>query len=72
MRDDLIDQPSRRPTRKVGAQAIGAALATIAVVGVKALWPEFDVTGLEGALAVLIGLIVGYFVRDRRTDADPV
>lgn len=66
MKTPLTDQPSAMPTRKVSAQAIGAALATLAAYGVWLKTGHQMPPGVEGALATLLGLALGYFVRDRQ------
>ena len=53
------------PTRKVGAAALGGALGTVVVIVLKAVWPTLDVTGLEGAAAVLFGCVLSYWVPER-------
>lgn len=53
-----------KPTRKVGAAAIGGAAATV-IVGV-AVWlgaPQ-PPAGLEGAIATLAALAAGYFTNE--------
>lgn len=61
----LVDQPSPAPTRKVTAAALGAALATIAVWAAHAFAGVDVPPGVEGALAVVLGFVCGYLVRER-------
>lgn len=53
------------PTRKVGAGALGGAVGTIGAIVAKAAWPEVDVTGLEGAAAVIAAFGLSYIIRER-------
>lgn len=59
----LVEQPSPRPTNKLSAAGIGAAVAT-AVVALLSIWVEVP-AGLEGGLATIVALVAGYFVKDR-------
>ena len=54
-----------RPTRKVGAGTLGAALGTIVAIVIQAAWPDLSVTGLEGALAAIFGFMLSYVVPER-------
>lgn len=62
---DLVNQPSANPTRKVGAGAIGGAIAAIvawvlnAVFGVE-IPPEIAISA-----ATLFSFVLSYFVRER-------
>ena len=60
----LVNQPNRRPTRKLSSAAVGGgAAATIIWLG--------ELIGLEipapvaAYLATVVGAVVGYFVRNR-------
>jgi hypothetical protein len=65
MKTQLVEQQSVAPTRKVGAQAIGASLATLAAYGVWLKTGHQMPPGVEGAMATMFGLALGYFVKDR-------
>lgn len=52
------------PNRKVGAGALGGAVATVLVIIWAAVTGDTAPTGLEGALAVIFSFIAGYFVSE--------
>lgn len=61
----LVSQPSAAPTRKVAAGTLGAALATVAVLAAQT-WGGVEIPpGFEGSLAVILGFVASYFVRER-------
>ena len=53
------------PTRKVGAGALGGALATVAVWLMAEIGDADVSAGVEGALAVIGGFILSYLVPER-------
>lgn len=54
------------PTRKVTGQAVGGAVATLAVMTAGMVWPGLEFpAGYEGALAVVLGFVVGWLVPER-------
>lgn len=55
-----------KPTRKVTAQAAGAAAATVVVLVAVWLGAPDPPPGLEGALATLLGAAAGWTVRERK------
>jgi putative flippase GtrA len=61
---ELLTQPSKRPTRKVGAAGLGGAAGTLVLWALSAAGIELDAE-LAGAVATLTGFITAYFVRDR-------
>lgn len=62
------DQPTKAPTRKIGAVALGGGVASV-LMGVLAMfYPEVYErvpAGMEGGIATIAGFALGYFVRDR-------
>lgn len=67
----LVTQPTDAPTRKVTASAVGAAIATLIVWGISAATGADIPPGAEGSLAVLLGFLAGYFVREADTPGNP-
>jgi hypothetical protein len=68
MRDDLIDQPSPAPTRKVTAGALAGALTAAIIAGVNELWPGFGddlAPALHAFVPVVVGFVAAYFTRER-------
>jgi len=64
----LIKQRTASPTRKVGAAALGGAVASISMGVTAAVWPEVYEripAGFEGGIATVAAFILGYWVRDR-------
>lgn len=68
---DLVTQPGSAPTRKVAASTLGAAVATLAVLAAQT-WAGVEIPpGFEGALAVVLGFLAGYVVRERDAPGQP-
>jgi hypothetical protein len=61
---ELVTQPSKRPTRKVGAAGLGGAAGTLVLWARSAAGIELDAE-LAGAVVTLTGFITGYLIRDR-------
>lgn len=55
-----------RPRRKVGANALGGAVAAIVAWGAAAFAGTDVPPGVEGAVATVVGFIVAYFVPERQ------
>ncbi len=52
-----------KPARKVGAAALGAAIATISLWLIKSRWPDLAIhDGVEAAITTLATFALGYFV----------
>ena len=65
---DLINQPSKLPTRKVTAATIAGVLTTAAVSLVDAYYPGIGqalTPALQGAITVAVTFIAAYFTRNR-------
>lgn len=64
----LVKQRTASPTRKVGAAALGGAVASLSM-GVLAIFaPEAYAkvpAGFEGGIATVAAFVLGYYVRDR-------
>lgn len=66
---DLISQPTASPSRKVAYGALGGAIGTIVIAVInRYLLPEGEMLSAEvaGAVVVLTGTAVGYFMRERK------
>lgn len=63
--NEPFNQPTAAPTTKVTAFAVGAALATVAMTLAETFWGVQFPSGFEGALALILGFIAGYFVKER-------
>lgn len=65
----LVDQPTKSPTRKVTASLIAGAIAAGVIGVLNFLIPDADLGALAEPLALmlapLVGPIVAYFVRER-------
>jgi hypothetical protein len=65
---ELIRQPSKRPTRKVGAAGVGGAAGTLVLWALSAAGLELDADAavlVSGAVASLAGFVTAYLTRDR-------
>lgn len=64
----LVNQPSKKPTRKVTSGALGGAVVAVAMGGVNAWSPDIYERlmhpGFEAGLATLVGFALAYMVRD--------
>ena len=64
----LVDQPTAKPSRKVVGGTLGGAVAIIVIAIInRFIMPEGEAFGVEvsGAITVLVGSAVAYFVRER-------
>lgn len=62
------NQPTKAPTSKVVAGAIGGAVATLSMGALAIVDPEMYQRvppGFEGALAVLLGTMFAYFKKEK-------
>ena len=63
-----VNQPTRQPVRKVGAAALGGALASVMMGVIAIIWPETYgrvPPGFEGGIATIAAFALGYLVRER-------
>lgn len=63
-----MNQPTKQPTTKIKAAALGGAIASVVMGIVAVTLPDFYARvppGFEGGLATLAALALGYFVRER-------
>lgn len=61
------NQPSKKPTRKVQAGALGGGLSAISMGVIAVFFPEqyaLVPPGFEAGLATVIGSVVAYFARE--------
>jgi len=72
MTSESYDQPDGTPTTKLGAATLGAAVATVLIVGAAWLFGvEPPPPGFEGGLATIFTFVFGYFIRERRAPTPP-
>lgn len=58
-----VRMKSPKPARKVGAAALGAAIATLALWLIKIQWPDLTIhDGIEAAITTLATFALGYLV----------
>lgn len=63
-----VNQPTKAPTRKVGAMALGGAAASVSMGIIAIFYPEAYErvpAGFEGGVATFAGFALGYWIRDR-------
>jgi hypothetical protein len=65
MEKHLVNQPSRMPTRKLSAAMISASLTGIIKAFVVSHWPDYADPMIWEPLPIIVGLAVGYLVRER-------
>lgn len=64
----MNETPSKRPTTKIQAAALGGAVASVLMGVFAVLYPEqykLIPAGFEGGLATIAAVLLGYFVRER-------
>ena len=61
----------QKPDRKVGAGALGGAVATLVAIAWAQVTGDVAPAGLEAALATVIGFVVGYLVPESKTLPPP-
>ena len=59
-----VSQPTLKPTNKLSAAAIAAAVIELAWVIVSNFWPQYADPNLKAALTPLVVFAVAYFVKD--------
>ena len=59
-----VKQPSLRPTNKLTAAMISASLAGVVKAFVVQSYPDFADPTIWEPMPYLIGILVGYFVKD--------
>lgn len=58
-----VRMKSPKPARKVGAAALGAAIATLVLWLVKTQWPDLAIhNDIEAAITTVATFALGYFV----------
>jgi hypothetical protein len=65
---ELVTQPSKRPTRKVGAAGVGGAAATLVLWALNAAGLELEgdsAVAVAGVVATLTSFATAYLTRDR-------
>jgi len=64
---ELVNQPSRMPTRKLNAAMLGAFTVSLLAVIVRNVAPGYDDPDLWLALSPVTVAVFGYFTRERAT-----
>lgn len=62
------NQPTKAPTRKIGAVMLGGGVASVLMGIIAIFYPEAYArvpAGMEGGIATIAGFALGYFVRER-------
>ena len=60
---------TNRPSNKVIATALAAALTTIVIAVVKAIWPVVEITSeVQGAITTVLIFLVGYYTPPGNAD----
>jgi hypothetical protein len=66
-----IHQPSARPTNKLAAATIAAALSSVSGLVVRNFWPQWYDESVWAAVTPVLVLALGYVVKDEALTPSP-